>query len=205
MITCGVCNGDRRLQEEVGLASNREPPDWGRAIFSEQCVLLQPPSPAQASAFASYASDLHRAYLRFAAQAQPLDGSRWATSFGGMGQGGNGEGGRQEGASGSSFKKTHLCSFASSCCCCCCCQTPPSLLGGEGDKRGGCCSPSFLRLSENVQVCACVSCQFLSPNDGFHAQCLPGISVENPDDSFSTALVSGSVRARASACPEGGV
>lgn len=88
--------GGRRLQEELEMGSNREAPAWGRSIFSDQCVLLQPPSPPQTSAFLTYTSELHRVYLGFAMQACPLDGSRWAAFLGRGGGRVEGRKGREE-------------------------------------------------------------------------------------------------------------
>jgi hypothetical protein len=64
------------LQERHELASNRKVPDWGKEIFSEYCLLMQPKSTEELSAFIKYVISLHEIYMRIACNMAPLQTER---------------------------------------------------------------------------------------------------------------------------------
>lgn len=68
----------RQLQERYGMATNRSTPEWGRAIFSDLCVILRPGGPDDVSSFLKYALGLTRAHLQLARLAQPVQTNRRA-------------------------------------------------------------------------------------------------------------------------------
>ena len=64
----------RDLQEQFELTNNRNMPDWGREIFSDQCVLMMPKSGRDVEAFVTYVIGLVHQHLRLAWHIKPLDG-----------------------------------------------------------------------------------------------------------------------------------
>ncbi len=66
----------RELQEQYGMSTNRAIPEWGQAIFSDQCIALQPKSPLEVSNFVKYAIALTRAFLQIAKNASPVQNNR---------------------------------------------------------------------------------------------------------------------------------
>ncbi|KAK9796624.1 hypothetical protein WJX73_002588 [Symbiochloris irregularis] len=66
------------LQSQLGLSSNRQTPEWGKAIFSDLCLLMRPTSPQDLAGFLKYAIALHQAYLTSFANATPVVNNREA-------------------------------------------------------------------------------------------------------------------------------
>ena len=60
------------------MATNRSTPEWGRAIFSDLCVILRPGGPDDVSSFLKYALGLTRAHLQLARLVQPVQSNRRA-------------------------------------------------------------------------------------------------------------------------------
>ena len=69
----------RQLQAQLSLTSNRQAPDWGKAIFSDLCILMKPSGPQDLAKFLKYAIALHSAYLTSFAGAAPVQNNRYVT------------------------------------------------------------------------------------------------------------------------------
>lgn len=67
----------RELQGQLGLSSNRQAPEWGRAIFSDLCILMRPSTSSELASFLKYAIALHQAYLNAFASAAPVQNNRY--------------------------------------------------------------------------------------------------------------------------------
>ena len=68
----------RQLQEVHGMESNRSVPEWGKAIFSDLCVIVRPGSAEELERFMLYTIALHQVHILLSKNAGPVTGSRWA-------------------------------------------------------------------------------------------------------------------------------
>ena len=66
----------RQLQQKYGMESNRSIPEWGRAIFSDLCVIMCPETADELRRFLLYTVALHKAHLLLSSNAQPLTQAR---------------------------------------------------------------------------------------------------------------------------------
>jgi hypothetical protein len=70
----------RKLQEELRMENNRTIPEWGRAIFSDLCVIMRPVSSDDVRAFVGYAIALTRTHLQIARLVRPVEADRLESS-----------------------------------------------------------------------------------------------------------------------------
>jgi phycocyanobilin:ferredoxin oxidoreductase len=61
------------------MESNRAIPDWGRAIFSDLCVIVRPESAEELERFLLYTIALNHVHILLSKQAQPVTQGRCAT------------------------------------------------------------------------------------------------------------------------------
>lgn len=61
------------------MQTSRAMPDWGREIFSEQCIMIRPDSADELERFFKYAIALTRVHLRLARNAEPVQTNRWSS------------------------------------------------------------------------------------------------------------------------------
>ena len=61
----------RALQAQWGVENNRALPEWGRAVFSDLCIMMRPAGEAELTAFVKYCIALAHAYLEVARHVQP--------------------------------------------------------------------------------------------------------------------------------------
>lgn len=66
----------KELQERYGMATNRATPEWGKAIFSDLCVILRPQGPEDVSNFLKYAIALTRVHLQLSKLITPVTQNR---------------------------------------------------------------------------------------------------------------------------------
>jgi hypothetical protein len=67
---CPICRCHyccRELQTRYGLKSNREVPEWGRAIFSPLCVIMRPTSADELGRFLKYTLALNQMHVQVGA------------------------------------------------------------------------------------------------------------------------------------------
>ena len=59
------------------MESNRSIPEWGKAIFSDLCVIVRPETAEDLERFLRYTIALHEVHILLSKNAQPVTGSRW--------------------------------------------------------------------------------------------------------------------------------